>query len=69
MATTQEMLDNVNDAINARLTGGAVSSYEIDGRNLKYIPIDDLLKLRTTLQNEVGLAKGSKNYASFKRPI
>jgi len=35
----QEMLENVENAINARITGGAVQSYSIGGRNLQYVPL------------------------------
>ena len=38
----QEMLDNVENAINARMTGGAVQSYSIGGKNLQYMLLSEL---------------------------
>lgn len=68
MATKQEMLENVEAAINARLTGGAVASYSIGGRNLQYISMRELMDLRDKLKAEVSAEEGSRNYAGFKRP-
>jgi hypothetical protein len=66
--TKQEMLDNVETAINARITGGAVQSYSIGGRNLQYIPLQDLYKLRDQLRREIGGSGGATTYVSFGRP-
>jgi len=66
--TKQEMLDNVETAINARLTGGAVQSYSIGGRNLQYIPLQDLYKLRDQLRREISGSGGTTTYASFGSP-
>jgi len=68
MATKQEMLTAVNDAIQARLTGGAVASYSIGGRNLQYISLKELMDLRDKLKREVSSESKTRNYASFKRP-
>ena len=68
MATKQEMLTAVNDAISARLSGGAVSSYSIGGRNLQYISLKELMDLRGVLQRELSDEKGTRNYASFVKP-
>ena len=68
MASKQEMLTAVNDAIQVRLTGGAVASYGIGGRNLQYISLRELTDLRDKLQREISDTKGSRNYASFVRP-
>jgi hypothetical protein len=65
--TKQEMLDNVENAINARMTGGAVQSYSIGGRNLQYISLDELLKLRDQLRKEIA-AGGATTYAKFDKP-
>ncbi len=67
-ATKQEMLDAVNDAIYARLNGGAVDSYSIGGRNLQYISLKDLMDMRAGLQAEVSSEQGTRNYAGFKDP-
>ena len=66
--TKQEMLDNVETAINARITGGAVQSYSIGGRNLQYIPLQDLYKLRDQPRREIAGSGGATTYVSFGRP-
>ena len=69
MPTTQEMLDAVNAAIYARLTGGAVASYTISGRNIQYIPLSELKEMKKELQAQLASEKGSaRTYASFKNP-
>jgi hypothetical protein len=67
--TKQEMLKNVEIAINARMTGGAVQSYSIGGRNLQYITLAELIKLRDTLRQEVKSASSRTSYARFDNPI
>ena len=67
------MLTAVNDAINARLSGGAVASYSIGGRNLQYISLQyislkELMDLCAQLQQEIADELGTRNYASFVRP-
>ena len=69
--SAQEMLDAVEAAIQARLTGGAVQSYSIEGRNLQYVSLADLYKMRKELQTEVARQSGgdgTTNLASFRRP-
>jgi len=68
MATRQELLDKVNTAIDARLTGGGVASYSIGGRNLQYVSLTELFQIRDKLQTEISGEKGSRNFASFRRP-
>ena len=46
----------VQAAINTRLDGGAVESYSIDGRNLKYVSLNDLFAMRNKLTREVEIA-------------
>lgn len=65
----QEMLENVENAINARMTGGAVQSYSIGGRNLQYITLGELTKLRDKLRQEVASGKSRTSYAKFERPV
>ncbi len=70
--TKQEMLDNVENAINARMTGGAVQSYSIGGRNLQYITLTELIKLRDSLRQEIASSGGSASrtsYARFDNPL
>ncbi len=66
--TKQEMLENVENAINARVTGGAVQSYSIGGRNIQYIGLEELRKLRDQLRREIAGSGGTTTYASFGRP-
>ncbi len=68
MATKKELLTSVENAINARLTGGAVSSYAIGDRNLRYMSLDELRAFRKELMAEISAQEGSRNYAGFKRP-
>ena len=67
--TKEEMLANVETAINARLTGGAVQSYSIGGRNLQYIQMTELIKLRDQLRKEIAGRTGGTTYANFKDPL
>ncbi len=69
MATKQEMLENVENAINARMTGGAVQSYSIGGRNLQYITLSELMKLRDQLKQEVASGASRTSYARFDNPV
>jgi len=67
--TTSEMLDQVNAAISARLSGGAVASYSINGRNIQYMPIPELLAIKKDLQKQLSAEKGgSRNFAKFVKP-
>lgn len=65
----QTLLDNVEAAINARLTGGAVQSYSIGGRNLQYITLSELKKMRDDLKREITAESGgTRNFAKFGNP-
>ena len=67
--TTSDMLDQVNAAISARLSGGAVASYSINGRNIQYMPIPELLAIKKDLQKQLSAEKGgSRNFAKFVKP-
>ena len=68
-ATKAEMLEAVNNAINTRLNGGLAQSYSIDGRNVQYITLKELMDLRSKLQNEINSGKDTRNYVSFRRPL
>lgn len=64
--TTAQMLDQVNAAISARLKGGAVASYSINGRNIQYMTMPDLLALKRDLVKQLAAEKGgARNYAKF----
>jgi hypothetical protein len=70
MATSQELLTQVESAIEARLTGGAVQSYSIGGRNIQYISLTELYKLRDKLKREVQASSptNTRLYATFAEP-
>jgi len=67
--TKQEMLENLEIAINARMTGGAVQSYSIGGRNLQYITLSELIKLRDKLRQEIASGSSRTSYAKFENPV
>ena len=67
--TTADMLAQVNAAISARLKGGAVASYSINGRNIQYMPMPELMALKKDLQKQLAAESGgSRNFAKFVRP-
>ncbi len=64
------LLAVVNNAIAARLSGGAVAAYSINGRNIQYISLSELKEMRKELQAQVSAAKGNaRTFVSFKNPI
>jgi len=65
--TDTELLAKVNEAIAARMIGGAVQSYSIQGRNLQYCTLEELWKMRRNLENAIAAQGGSgRTYAKFK---
>lgn len=67
--TKQEMLDAVEEAMQAILTGGAVKSYKIGDRELERMSLPELTALRNQLRAEIGNESGNgTQYGSFKRP-
>ena len=69
--TKQDMLDNVETAINNISTGGAVQAYSIGGRNLQRYSLTELMKLRDQLKKEIASEQGTgtRTYVQFERPI
>jgi hypothetical protein len=64
--TDAAMLTAVKQAIAARLSGGAVQSYSIGGRNLQYCTLDELWKLRRNLEKKINNTAGSgRTYVKF----
>ena len=64
--STSDMLDQVNAAISTRLRGGTVASYSINGRNIQYLPMQELLALKRDLVKQLAAEKGgARNYAKF----
>lgn len=68
--TKQEMLDNVETAINNLMTGGAVQSYSISGRNLQHFSLGELRSLRDQLKREIASDGGldTRTHISFVDP-
>jgi len=66
----QTLLDNVESAIDTRLTGGAIQSYSIGNRNLQYMTLSELTKLRDQLKAEIAAEQGmsTRTYVQFERP-
>lgn len=69
MATAQDQLDAVEAAISARLSGGAVQSYSIGGRNLQYVSFKELYDIRDRLRAEINSGTSRRNYAGLKGPL
>lgn len=46
MAWTQSDLDAIDNAIKAKITGGAISAYSIAGRSIQHSKLEDLIALR-----------------------
>ena len=70
MATDSDRLDAVNSAIDSILSGGAVKSYSIGGRNIQRFSLADLYELRDRLTRSVARSSstGTRNYAGFREP-
>ena len=65
MATKQEMLDNVENTINAFISNGAIQSYSINGRNIQRAQLPELVKWRDQLRRELATSGGTTTYATF----
>jgi hypothetical protein len=59
MATTQEMLTQVETAIQALVSGG-LSEYTINGRTFKKINLTEMYKWRDNLKRELRHAVGTR---------
>lgn len=57
MAWTSADLTAVETAIRKRISGGAVDSYAIGGRNVAYMPLEDLRSLRDEMRREIEAKK------------
>lgn len=65
--TKQEMLDNVNTAINSIITGGAAQEYTLNGKNIKKYSLGELMNLKIQLKAEVRAESGPvRTYVKFK---
>lgn len=68
--TTQEMIDAIDSAIYALMTGGAVKSYSLEGRALDRYSLTELRSLQRDYRQRLALEQGGAltNYASFADP-
>lgn len=66
--TAAELLTKVNAAISAHLNGGAVQAYTINGRNIMYMSLDQLMRLREQLQKETRVTTRTRAYGRFGVP-
>lgn len=66
--TKQEMLDNVENAINTLMAGGAVQAYSIGGKNLERMKLNELMAWRKQLKAEIAASGGATTYVSFGNP-
>jgi len=66
-ATTQQIIDALNDAILAKIQGNVVQSYTVNGKDIKYMSLKDLREFRKELMAEIAQAngEGNVNYADF----
>lgn len=71
--TDSELLTRVTAAISSRLNGGGVNSYSMrDGRNLQYMTLDELIRLKEHLEKRISSAKTQKQtttHPRFNRPL
>lgn len=67
MATAAERLQIVRDAIDAILTGGAIQSHSINGRDVTKCSLSELMQLERKLERDVNAGKGlQRNLARFQ---
>ena len=66
--TKEEMLENIEIAINALMTGGAVQSYSIGGRSVQKIPLSELQRMRKELKDEIAARKDRTTYVRLDNP-
>ena len=66
--STSTRLQKVRDAIDALMDGGAVQSYEINGRQLSHYSLSQLMDLEKRLMTQLANEQsgGSSNYIRFK---
>ena len=65
--TTSTRLTKVRDAIDALMDGGAVQSYEINGRQLSHYSLSQLMDLEQQLMKQLANEQsgGASNYVRF----
>lgn len=68
--STSTRLQKVRDAIDALMDGGAVQSYEINGRQLSHYSLSQLMDLERRLLSQVASERSGNatNYVRFEKP-
>lgn len=68
--TPQTRLQKVRDAIDALMDGGAVQSYEINGRQLSHYSLAQLMELERRLISQINSERvdNHANYVRFEDP-
>lgn len=68
--STETRLQKVRDAIDALMDGGAVQSYEINGRQLSHYSLGQLMELERRLISQLANEKqgNSTNFVRFEPP-
>ena len=69
MTTTASQLALIETAIETRLSGGAVESYSIGNRNLRYSSLEDLMKLKAQYLAIQAGENPTTNLLDFQSPI
>lgn len=68
--TKQQMLDALETAIYNRMVGGSVISYSIRGRNIQYMQLGEMRKMRDDLKKEIASERsgshGARTHIKFK---
>lgn len=67
-ATASQILDALNDAILAKIQGNVVQSYSVNGRDIRYMSLDQMRAFRRELMAEYGRSQGARNYVQFEDP-
>lgn len=68
MASVSTLLEKIELAIEARLSGRQVESYSINGRNIAFTPLSELRAMRKELKRENANISGGRNYVKFSSP-
>ena len=66
MPTAAEMVEKIDAAIAAKLDGGAVLGYSINGRSTQHMSLTELLSVRRVYQAQID-GGPQTNYAAFEK--
>ena len=66
MATAQQIIDAIDDAILARMTNCAAKTYSVDGIHMETYSLQELRDLRQFYQGRANAGKDTQNLAGFR---